>query len=158
LLLDLRSTTPGLRDYEWVKREPDWRWKWFHSHAYPPMVPREQTSLYSQCAHAAAELTPARNLPPAQEPPGGPDALTLCHYNFHALRGDAVARRGYLGRMQARFGGPRNVPVAWLAKPSDAPPAAHVVGLRLNGRSGAELWTILDEAPKQFTWAVWRWR
>lgn len=144
LMIDLRSglrsglgsQRPELREYDFQTERPSWRWRWFVSHHYPPMRARETLTAFGECLYAELRLPIPAGLPEAPVPSWRRGDQVLCHHNFLRLR-DPQAAAAFRTALRSQLEA-RDVALGEFA---------HVLGLRMMGRAGGELWLALDRPP-----------
>ncbi|WP_437656668.1 hypothetical protein [Sorangium sp. So ce1182] len=137
-LVDLRSGGPKIRELRFV--EPGWLRR---------RRTEEVAGPFLLCAYVDTQLAPPADLPNAPTPPPSSTDVVACHHNFQILRGDLGRARDDIARWRAAPDGPRGPEAALGAY-------GRVLGFRVHGRTGADVWWTVDRAPPDG--AVLRWR
>jgi hypothetical protein len=146
VVVDLRSDKPGFRDFEYRPQPMSFLYRWLISHKYPPLRPEEVTSMYAQCVDAITENPPHPGAPAPIEPNAAKDDLVLCHHNYEVLRGATDSAAKYLATMATR----------WGKRDGQLGDLGSIVALRVNGRTGVDVWTKWNKAIPDGLVARWK--
>ncbi len=149
LMLDERDKRPAFREFTFVPDPPDWKWRWFVSHRYPPMHAVETASMLSACVAAGTGVPPPKDAPVVARPTlVKPDVVT-CYHNYNVVRGKQDVADAWLEELlkQSRR---LDVKVPW----------GKLVALRNPTRTGVEVWMKIDRAaptaPPKTRWLLQR--
>jgi hypothetical protein len=136
-ILDLRSSGPEIHELRFVEA------RFSFGHRF-----EEVAGPFLLCASTDAEVPPGPDAPEAPTPPAAAMDLARCHYNYQILRGDLSRARRDLVEWGSAPGGleSRDALLGDMGR---------VVGIRLRGRTGAEVWWTIGRPPPVGT--VLRW-
>lgn len=136
IMIDLRSNHPEFHEYVFKPVKPSSAWRWFVSHAYPPLVPRETATTYGACVYANTQVKPPSNWPDVPRPSIASGDLFTCWHNFQLLRGRAdLADAARIDLVRAGLKSGARVPFGEVAL------------VRNITRSQAEVWFHVAERP-----------